>query len=560
VLRWLRSTSRDGTLIVVPVDYYGQYPTPYRETLGAMLDPAVHLVWTGPATVPAAITAEEADAVARIYRRPPLLWDNFPVNDYDTDRLHLTPVAGRAPDLPAHLAGWLANPMPQAEASKVGLATVGAYLGDPHKYDPVNAWRRSLDELGGSADGIAALRRLADNSQSTGVLDDLRPLWAEESTVLGAGMEALFPALAGPWWETALRSLDAELEAQEHLDLGATRNERLVEETRPWIDAVRRNARAGRAAVELVRAVRPRIETPTVVRRSGGYRIRGVIRRPDPAEIQRLRAGLDEDLAAAAQGAQHTHGIWVAYLGAVASAWSACLATPLEVTLDGRAVEVDDRGHFTARSALRANELVASVGPGLSTGLQVPAPSDPAPSRRSFLIAPVVLAVAAAAILIRRRTGSSDQLSMFLLVIPLITAVARAQPASDAVSAPVAASSVETALSSLATALEVGDQASVREAFSPDYRPPAGRGADEARNAWVEALQGLSSRQVHMRADRVETGPSICRGPVIVASRWTVLGTRQDQEFKRAEDTVFSFVERAGRLVLVSTSTVPGPP
>jgi hypothetical protein len=313
VLRWVRSAPSNGTLIVVPVDYYGQEPTPYRQTLGAMLDPAAQLVWTGPATIAAA----EADAVARVYRRPPLLWDNFPVNDFDPDHLHLTPVAGRAPDLPSHLAGWLANPMPQAEASKVGLATVGAYLKDPHDYDPARAWTRSIEDLGGSAEGVAALRRLADNSQSTGVLDDLGPVWTQESTALVARMDALFPSLGGPWWESALASLEQEIRAQESLDLGATGNEKLLEEARPWVDALQRNARAGRSAVQLLRAIWPRIEPLNVSREGTGYRIQGMIHRPYSAEIERLRARLNEEVGVAAQAAQHTHGLSISFLAAV---------------------------------------------------------------------------------------------------------------------------------------------------------------------------------------------------------------------------------------------------
>ena len=54
------------------------------------------------------------------------------------DRLFVGPLRGREPGLAAACSGYLANPMEQARASLLPLASIAAFLrGD----DPVEAWR-----------------------------------------------------------------------------------------------------------------------------------------------------------------------------------------------------------------------------------------------------------------------------------------------------------------------------------------------------------------------------------------------------------------------------------
>jgi hyaluronoglucosaminidase len=132
---------------VVPTHYAGQERSPYLDELCAGLPDDSLLMWTGPAVVTDEITAEQARArtVACGGRRP-LLWDNVPVNDGPmADRLSVGPLEGREPALRGELAGALWNPMLQAEASLLTLASAAAWWrGD----DPEAAWRAEVERRG----------------------------------------------------------------------------------------------------------------------------------------------------------------------------------------------------------------------------------------------------------------------------------------------------------------------------------------------------------------------------------------------------------------------------
>ncbi len=76
-------------------------------------------MWTGRYVVPPGISVADAEAAAAVFGRPPLVWDNTPVNDFPPTegRLLLGPYARREPGLSAHVAGVVLNPMNQAAAS-----------------------------------------------------------------------------------------------------------------------------------------------------------------------------------------------------------------------------------------------------------------------------------------------------------------------------------------------------------------------------------------------------------------------------------------------------------
>jgi hypothetical protein len=158
--RFAQAFAQPGPLVVCPVGYAGTGDSPYRRALRGALDPDVVVYWTGPEVVSFAIAREELDAaIARFGGRDVLLWDNYPVNDFDPGRLFLGPLRGRDPRLWSGGAlGLVANGMLQAVPSKLPLATIGAYLADPDGYDPVRAFETALARYGGEV--VAALERL----------------------------------------------------------------------------------------------------------------------------------------------------------------------------------------------------------------------------------------------------------------------------------------------------------------------------------------------------------------------------------------------------------------
>lgn len=137
----------DVPVWLVPTHYAGGERSPYLDELHAGLPSEVEVMWTGPSVVADSITA--ADARARrdaTDGRPPLLWDNTPVNDaMMTDRLHVGPLEGRDPGLLDELSGVLWNPMAQAEASLLTLVSCAAWL---HGDDPGAAWQREIVRRG----------------------------------------------------------------------------------------------------------------------------------------------------------------------------------------------------------------------------------------------------------------------------------------------------------------------------------------------------------------------------------------------------------------------------
>jgi hyaluronoglucosaminidase len=149
-----------GDLVVCPRGYAGTEKTAYRRIFGEQLDPGIVVYWTGPEVVSHAIGREELDAAARGFGHELLLWDNYPVNDFDVDRLFLAPLRGRDPRLAdGRFAGIIANGMIQAVPSKLAFATVADWVREPAAYDPAASFERALREHG--AEVVEALRRLA---------------------------------------------------------------------------------------------------------------------------------------------------------------------------------------------------------------------------------------------------------------------------------------------------------------------------------------------------------------------------------------------------------------
>jgi protein O-GlcNAcase/histone acetyltransferase len=107
----------------------------YLTVLGAALDPAIGVFWTGPEIVSPEITADHLRRVGAVLRRKPVIWDNFHANDYDIRRVHAGPLGGRARDILPLVAGWFTNPNNEAEANFPAVHTTGAFLRGPD-YDP----------------------------------------------------------------------------------------------------------------------------------------------------------------------------------------------------------------------------------------------------------------------------------------------------------------------------------------------------------------------------------------------------------------------------------------
>jgi hyaluronoglucosaminidase len=240
-------------LITVPTDYYQAGTTPYRERFAELVQSDIVVQWTGIGVVAPSITSEDADKIHGIFNHDLLIWDNYPVNDFDRNRLFLGPLIGRDADLsPEHgVIGLTANPMNEAEASKISLFTVADYTWNPEAYDPNKSLEQSLQEFAGDASEL--LKFFVESSYSSSLnnsqepySEKLRPLIEEFWVAYEAknGQEAA-DALLQEF--TKLKNTPDQL--RERLD-----NPNFLEEIDPYLNKMELYGVAGEAAIKMVLA------------------------------------------------------------------------------------------------------------------------------------------------------------------------------------------------------------------------------------------------------------------------------------------------------------------
>jgi hyaluronoglucosaminidase len=152
--------SKAGRLIVCPSYYtddpildrvFGERPANYLETLGAALDPAIEIFWTGPRVCSKEIGAEHLARVGETLKRKPFIWDNYPVNDGQrmSPFLHLRGFTGRD----AEIGGWISahgvNPASQPWLSRIPMLTLEAVYAADKSYDANLAFRSATETVAG---------------------------------------------------------------------------------------------------------------------------------------------------------------------------------------------------------------------------------------------------------------------------------------------------------------------------------------------------------------------------------------------------------------------------
>jgi hyaluronoglucosaminidase len=189
---WLRDHLGDAAaLSLVPTEYVGTNPSPYLDALADGVPEDVPIAWTGAAVVNDTITIAEAEArAAAVGGRPPLVWDNYPVNDgVMGDRLFLGPLVGREAGLLAACSGYLANPMVQPRASLLPLASIAGWA---RGEDPAEVWTETAADLGWLAFARACDTRAAHGAVAAAAEGDLataRAYFAEAAASAAPGLE-----------------------------------------------------------------------------------------------------------------------------------------------------------------------------------------------------------------------------------------------------------------------------------------------------------------------------------------------------------------------------------
>lgn len=272
VFAWLQELDPACPLFVCPTEYAGRAPFPDAlHTLGALLHPAIALFYTGPEICSPAIAVADVESFAAATGRPPVIWDNYPVNDLAmAPDLHLGPLVGRAAELYAHTRGYVANLMLQPAASQIALQTVGEYLRAPHAYDPAAAWERALRAVAGPT-AYPALRRFAENSLSSA------PYPGAPEPLATLAMAALASLKLGE--HAGASSAVAELENYLALLRQGGRdlllhleNRSLLEELSPWLKLLELWAELGLQALALARVSETASPAAADVQRLGELR------------------------------------------------------------------------------------------------------------------------------------------------------------------------------------------------------------------------------------------------------------------------------------------------
>ena len=128
---------------------FGERPRDYLPEVGRQLPAEVDVFWTGDKVISDHFSVEGIRQVTDILRRPPLLWDNYPVNDgrLTSDFLHLYPYSGRPWQLASLIRGHWVNPMNQSALSQLPLASLPLLYRQRGDYLPATAWQALLAEL-----------------------------------------------------------------------------------------------------------------------------------------------------------------------------------------------------------------------------------------------------------------------------------------------------------------------------------------------------------------------------------------------------------------------------
>jgi len=138
---------RPRRLLFCPTQYSGKR-SPYLEALSAYLDPEIMILWTGPEVVSRRIVVRDILPIHQLFPKRVILWDNYPVNDYDRSRIFLGPFRGREARILRYLSGYLANPMNQPRLSLIPLSTLASWLRGKGGYQPTKAIRLALKRFG----------------------------------------------------------------------------------------------------------------------------------------------------------------------------------------------------------------------------------------------------------------------------------------------------------------------------------------------------------------------------------------------------------------------------
>ena len=149
---WNKSKNDLGNLIFVPTAYNlnasNEY-TNYLQNLVDGLDSSIQIMWTGE-KVCSSVAQGKFKEFKDLTSRDPMMWLNWPVNDYSTDHLLMGKgevFNNKYIDQNLDFTGIVTNPMPQAEPSKLAIWATSDYAWNVHNFDMDKSYLASFKYL-----------------------------------------------------------------------------------------------------------------------------------------------------------------------------------------------------------------------------------------------------------------------------------------------------------------------------------------------------------------------------------------------------------------------------
>ena len=154
VVDWAAARTGAARITVCPSYYtddpildrlFGQRPPAYLETLGQLIDPAIHIFWTGEEVCAREISTAHLARISETLRRKPVLWDNYPVNDGPrmSPHLHLRAFTGRPAAIGAYLSAHAVNPALQPVLTRIPALTLAESYAKGENYEYGRAFARA---------------------------------------------------------------------------------------------------------------------------------------------------------------------------------------------------------------------------------------------------------------------------------------------------------------------------------------------------------------------------------------------------------------------------------
>lgn len=232
-------------LIMVPTEYYDAKESPYKTELRKDLDPRIVIQWTGTDVVPPSISIGDARLATKAFGRKTLLWDNYPVNDYQqtTGRLLLAPYVKREAGLSSELTGILSNPMNQEVPSRIAVTGILAFGWNNKSYDAERTWHFAARELSGNDENATRALLTFFDTQHMAPTFGSQP-WQDQAPKLKAKLDEVRESMATGndlQCKHAIADLiqfSAEFTAAPDVIRAGSTDPLFAVQARPWLDAM----------------------------------------------------------------------------------------------------------------------------------------------------------------------------------------------------------------------------------------------------------------------------------------------------------------------------------